>query len=329
MGIKINLSNGGKGRLPIFSAYIQHQRPEIIHFHWTHAFFITKNPVMTIFRAMRILLEVALLKLFGAGLVWTVHNLFDHEQRHQKVDLIFHFVLARLVDNILVHFKSAKDEAIKKYKISKRDLKKIKILPHGNYINCYKNDLTKQEARRKLNLNIDNFLFLFFGSIKPYKGLNFLVQCFKKIDHPLARLFIVGHPIDEVYKTELMDLCASDQRIHTVLKYVPDEDIQKFMNVADLVVLPFHSIFSSGSVMLAMSFGKAILAPELGCIPDILDHKGSILYDPEDKHGLLSSMTIALKKDLNTMGLYNFKLANEYNWSMVSKRLFKVYKGIL
>ena len=101
------------------------------------------------------------------------------------------------------------------------------------------------------------------------------------------------------------------------------------MNVADLVVLPFRSIFSSGSVMLAMSFGKAILAPELGCIPDILDHKGSILYDPEDKHGLLSSMTIALKKDLNTMGLYNFKLANEYNWSMVSKRLFKVYKGIL
>lgn len=68
---------------------------------------------------------------------------------------------------------------------------------------------------------------------------------------------------------------------------IDDFVLKDYMKAADVMVLPYRDIINSGSAILGMSFGKAIIAPHLGCIPEILKSEGGILYDPNDKNGLL------------------------------------------
>jgi len=58
------------------------------------------------------------------------------------------------------------------------------------------------------------------------------------------------------------------------------------MNACDVVVFPYQEILTSGAVILAMSFGRACVAPRLGCIQDVLDDKGAFIYEPSNKAGL-------------------------------------------
>jgi len=61
--------------------------------------------------------------------------------------------------------------------------------------------------------------------------------------------------------------CDNDKRIKVFLDFIPDNDIQIYMNAADIIVLPYLDILNSGVAILAMSFGKPVIAPRTGSIP--------------------------------------------------------------
>ena len=76
-----------------------------------------------------------------------------------------------------------------------------------------------------------------------------------------------------------------------------------------------------------MSFGRAIVTPHLGCMPEILAKEGGILYDPNDKNGLLEAMKLALasKSQIKQMGESNFELAKSMDWKDIAASTGKVY----
>ena len=94
-------------------------------------------------------------------------------------------------------------------------------------------------------------------------------------------------------------------------------------------MLLYRDFLTSGAVILAMSFGKPIIVPAIGCMLDILDNKGSIMYDPLEKKGLLKAMKKALSANLEKMGKHNFELANQFRWDDIAKRTYKVYQECL
>lgn len=93
------------------------------------------------------------------------------------------------------------------------------------------------------------------------------------------------------------------------------------------MVLPYRDIINSGSAILGMSFGKAIIAPRLGCIPEILKSEGGILYDSNDKNGLLKAMKLALtsKNKIVEIGKSNSELAKKMDWKDIAASTGKVY----
>ena len=113
--------------------------------------------------------------------------------------------------------------------------------------------------------------------------------------------------------------------------FVPDEKIQLYMNASDVVVFPYRDILTSGAVLLAMSFGKACIAPRIGCIGEVLDDSGALLYNPDDSFGLLSAMKLAIEKQekLANMGEYNYQLAKQFNWEMIAEKTFLIYQKCL
>src|SRR5690606_40109602 len=99
-----------------------------------------------------------------------------------------------------------------------------------------------------------------------------------------AELVIAGAPLNAQVEKDVRD-AATSQHVHLHPHFVPDAEIQVYMNAADAVVLPYHDVLTSGAVVLAMSFGKACIAARIGCIPDMLDDAGAILYDPDRSDG--------------------------------------------
>ncbi len=97
------------------------------------------------------------------------------------------------------------------------------------------------------------------------------------------------------------------------------------MNAADVVVLPFQDILTSGSALLAMSFRKPIITPHIGCLSELLDSKGSFLYDPSEEEELLKAMQQALDASLDKMGLHNYDKAKHFTWNEIAQKLSELY----
>ena len=111
--------------------------------------------------------------------------------------------------------------------------------------------------------------------------------------------------------------------------FIPDDQIQVYMNASDAVILPYRDILTSGAAILAMSFGRACIAPRLGCINDILDEHGAFLYDPDATDGLVRALksAVASGRDLSRMGAYNRYLAKQWDWERIAQRTLDVYYG--
>lgn len=303
-----------------------HWKPDILHLHWHHPFLLGSNMTKTIIKSVSFIAELLILKLIGVKIVWTVHNIISHEKNFEFLELFFTKFLAKLCNKIIVHSPSAKREVVKTYR-TRESL--IMVIPHGNYIKCYQNVVSKAQAKNKLQLKVEKIVFLYFGLIRPYKGVPELVEAFKKLNYPQAKLLIVGKPFNNEIAHDILKRCEENENIETFFEFIPDDEIQTYMNAADVVVLPYRDFLTSGAVILAMSFGKPIIGPAIGCMLDILDIKGSIMYNPLETESLLKAMEKALGADLKRMGKHNFELAKKFSWEDIARRTYDVNRECL
>lgn len=140
-----------------------------------------------------------------------------------------------------------------------------------------------------------------------------------------TQLLIVGNPFEDEVATDLLNRCKGNENIRAIFEFIPDDELQVYMNAADVVVLPYRNILTSGAVILAMSFGKPVIAPAIGCMEDLLDNEGSFLYNPSEKDGLVKAMRKALDANLKNMGEHNFELVEMLQWDKIAKRTCEVY----
>jgi len=299
----------------------------LMHLHWTEPFLVSKRLWLSIVKSSLFLFELAFLKLLGMKLVWTVHNIGSHEGQHRRINLFFNRLVLHLCNHVIVHCESAWHQVAQTYNFFQNI--KVTVIPHGHYLDYYKNKVTRPDARNGLKIGREEIVFLFFGAVRPYKGISQLVEAFKKLKGQQIRLLVVGSPITQDVGRRVQEKCKDDRRIKTVLEFVPDDQIQNYMNASDVVAMPFRDILTSGSVILAMGFAKAIIAPKLGCIPEILNKHGAILYDPDAKDGLREALEEACQLDLERMGRYNLNRANELDWNKIGKMTYEVYRKCL
>jgi beta-1,4-mannosyltransferase len=310
----------------LLSILIRHRRPDIIHLHWHHSLLIEKRSrLKTVFKSIVSLLQLIFLKLLGIKLVWTVHNLKMHENIHRDLEKRFTKILAQLSDVIIAHCQTAKAEISKEFNIRKDH--KIAVIPHGNFIDYYPNSISREEARNKLNLSGSKMTFLFLGEVRYYKGVLELIDAFQSLDSENVQLIIAGKPHDDKIADEIKARINGRKHVHTILKFIPDDELQVYINASDIMVYPYRDIFTSGGILLAMSFGKPVIAPCMGSITESLDNDGSFLYSSEEKDGLFESIkrSSESKGDLKKMGEQNFYLAKQFEWCDIARLTYDSY----
>lgn len=304
-------------------------RPDILHLHWLDSFFHASNRLKSLIRLATFISGLSILRLTGVKIVWTVHNLKNHENTQPKLDRICTTFVVKSAHAIIAHSQTARLKIIKMFRLKNDN--KIFLVPPGNYIDYYKNNISRRDARKALGIAERCFLFLYLGCIRPYKGIIKLTEGFKKLGCDEAQLIIAGKPLDEKLARLIRQKIAEWDNIKFIPAFIADDQIQVYMNACDVVVLPYRDVLTSSSIFLAISFGRACIVPHMGCIGDVLDNSGAFLYDPSDKEGLPQAMNHAIerKDDLLDMGEHNRRLAEKYDWNRIAETTLDVYRRCL
>lgn len=315
---------------PIIRGWISDGRPGVVHLHWITPFIGTKRWWIAALLGVRTLVELMVVKLFGADIVWTVHNKTSHERRNPRVDLAMRAVVARISDQLIVHCESARSHITSTYRLPSDRTSDIHVVPHGNYLESYPHGIDRSAARRSLNIPNDRRVLLYFGLIRPYKNVPDLIDSFRRVAGPDDHLLVVGDPWSSTMRTKIAETIGDDGRITAVLEFVDDDAVQQYMAAADAVVLPFQSVLTSGSVLLAMTFGRAVVVPSVGCPGELIGRGGGITYDDGATDGLEQALATALEPStpLHKMGQRNRRVAEAFDWDTIGSTTVDIYRGL-
>jgi glycosyltransferase involved in cell wall biosynthesis len=319
-GVEFDVSN----RNHLESAWLIRQRGKVdaLHLHFPHFQYTTGHQRASVRLAAALTSKLLMARSLGYNIVWTVHNLFPHERPDPYlVDYLARLALAQLATNVIVHCQHGHDTLCKTF----RRHRNVHVIKHAAYVGFYPDTISRQQARLLLGLSLDQRVFLFVGNLRVYKGLDSLIEAFRQIPNTKATLIIAGKPWTALVETHLLNMAQGDNRIVVHPTYVPDSELQNYFKAADVAVLPYNRILSSGSVLLAMSFGCPVIVPALGCIPEIVPSDAGILYDTSDHDGLLGALQVSMAADTEAMGHRAYEHAMRLTFAEMAERTLMVY----
>jgi glycosyltransferase involved in cell wall biosynthesis len=309
---------------------------DILHLHWTHPYFLLGDhsdfeqlPLSGIVSAISAFVfvgQVWLCSLLGIHVIWTVHNQCNHERRHESIDRWVSRRIVNVADTVQVWDERTERE-LESYLDTR--LENVVRIPHGNYVPIYSpTDDDRETIRRDFDLDPKKRTFLYFGRIRPYKQVPELLRTWHHLDPSDAQLIIAGNSKNEETTQTIESLAVDRDDVLIDIRYIPGKEVPRYFGACDVAIFPYRTIFNSGSVLLAMTFGRAFVAPRLGAIPSV-DFGGNILYNPDN--GLKSALEQAMntsRSELDVVGRKNRSTALEhYDWEDIIADLISVYRG--
>jgi len=270
-----------------------------------------------------VLMLCYLIKIFAhKKIILTAHNVVAHEQKKWEEGV--YKKLYRLADAIIVHAEVNKKEMIDSFGLGKN---KIEVIPHGNYT-FFNTDAISTP------LNGDATV-LFFGYIRRYKGLMYLIRAMKLVKErvPQARLIIAGKAVEDFkeYQDAIEELNLNEN-IEKHLDYIGFDQTQKFFNRANVVAMPYENIYQSGVVQVAYGFARPVVVTNVGGFPEAVEEgKSGFIVEPRDVEALAEKITLLLKdRELQKkMGEYGLFLARtKFSWESIARRTLEVYGAL-
>jgi glycosyltransferase involved in cell wall biosynthesis len=309
-----------------------HLRPmpkhvDIIHVHWPDLAISGRNLPRVIARSAWLLGRLAIGKLKGAKIVWTVHNLAPHDHSNRFLSRIYWRLFFGLLDGAIFLTMRAQEQA--KSALPALQTKLVAVIPHGHYrpvmlATDYVHG--KSLARDKHQLPQDKFIYLYFGRLRDYKNVDTLVQEFLALSEPDAVLLIAGFcGANEQRQQWLNQIAAAHNNIRLDLRHVPEATLFEYLEACDLVVLPFKQILNSGSVMMALSADRPVVAPHIGSIAEVADHVGRdwlISYDGAFDRRALVAGRVAASKSRTPLDLTFF------DWEPIGRQTADFYRQV-
>ena len=298
---------------------------KIIHLHWLADLCYLKNNSRrkTISSCLAMIRNLLLLRLWGNKIVWTIHNTHSHNHYFPRLETLLRWLLSRLAHDILVMSEYGRQEFQRMYRRSKR----VHIVPHGNYIGSYPNQISRIDARQNLGIASKQKVLLFFGMVRHYKGIDRLLAGLEQLQEPNVVLIIAGIPHDKDLCAEIEQAAKQDSRIRPQFKFIPDEDIQIYMNACDWVVLPYKKILNSASVLLASSYARPVIVPQRGAITELINdgEQGYCYAKDSDLPVAINRALATSKEQWQQMCDRSYEFAKKYDWSKIGQKLYRIY----
>ncbi len=279
-------------------------------------------------------------KLQRKKIALTAHNV-NRGRRDSNDSILNRLTLRiqyRLVDHIFVHTQKMKDELLADFGVRERA---VTVIRHPINNAFPDTNLTPGEAKRRLDITDNERAILFFGRLKPYKGLEYLLDAFRLlVDHPgHYRLIVAGEPKkgSEEYLDRILETIGREfdpARIVLRVQFIPNEEIELYLKAADVLVLPYKEIFQSGVLFLGYSFGLPVVATDVGSFrEEIIEGKTGFLCRPGDPGDLAKTLETYFESDLYKNLKTRRQEIREYayaqhSWNAVAELTWKAYVGL-
>lgn len=254
---------------------------DVVHLHWPESALRHTHGFRALLALLRRLAIVVRAQMRGTCVVWTAHNIGHHERRHPRLERLLLRALPWLLDHVIYLGRASREEVERRVPAMRRVASTV--VAHGHYREAYDVATDWVEARHDFSIPRDATSLLFFGQIRPYKGVDSLVSTFAEWDRPDAVLTVAGAVKDPRHGRRLAELASGDDRIRLRPGRVDDRDVGTLFAAADLVVLPFVEVLNSGSALLALSCERRILLPATPVFEELRRQVGAgwiALFEP-------------------------------------------------
>lgn len=308
-------------------AYLEEKRKthDVLHINWLHHFYKAEDLQTGVELLNEFVDRLSFAKELGYHIVWTMHNFYPHERPFPELDHLAQLSMCRIADHVVAHCGYAADLAREHFYRSKN----LHVVPHGNYIDAYPNEISQVDTRQALGIAEDAFVYVFVGNARPYKGIERLIEHFGQVaDEKSVLLLMMRSGLNPAYADEIKNSVADDDRVLVFTSsFFEQEAFQTYLNAADVAVLPFVDVLTSGSALLALSFGKPLIVPNIGCLPELVDESMGYLFDPKNKHGLQEAMAAVRRQDITSLSAAAYERAASLHWDGIAERLAVLYRG--
>ncbi|HEY9504342.1 MAG TPA: glycosyltransferase [Gemmatimonadales bacterium] len=240
---------------------------DVLHVHWPEKAMVGSG-LARLAGAVGGRAVLAASRLHGASLVWTTHNARPHEGRDTRLERWYWSALVRRMDGLL-HPSAASQAAVESRYPAAARLPQA-IVRMGHFRGSYPDRISREEARAGFGVPPGAAVITFLGLLRPYKNVPHLVRTVRALPPERnAVLLVAGRPLEPSLVGEIERAAGGDPRVRLTLRRVPDDDVQRYLRAADLVVLPFTDITNSGSALLALSFDRPVLVPGRGAMGEL------------------------------------------------------------
>jgi glycosyltransferase involved in cell wall biosynthesis len=244
-----------------------------------------------------------------------------------------------MADHIIVHTNRLRTELIDDFG---QLPKKITVIPHGINTVVRKDTLTRDDAKRSLGICEENRVLLFFGHIKPYKGLEYLIDALAILvrdGFSQIRLVVAGQA---EMNTDYWDWIRNRIQIAGLEKYVlaksafiPEDDIEALFKAADCLVLPYRHATQSGALFIAYAYGVPVIAADVGSFhEDIKRGQTGFLFRSEDASDLSRTIKAFYQSELySNCEYYKSRIVSlaetDYSWRKIGRSTLEIYGRVI
>jgi glycosyltransferase involved in cell wall biosynthesis len=288
----------------------------VVHLHWVYAFgFYGSERSAALRRAAGAWFTAWLwvLRLLDMRLVWTAHNVLPQSPVFAD-DVGARRRLVAASDLVIAHSKATLEQLAALGIVPQRSA----IIPHGPFMEAVESDCVRTPGDDQLTRQI-----LFFGKIRPYKGVDTLLEAFASLPPELdAHLTVAGECGDRSLAAELTGLASrSSGRVTLRLEWISDAEASRLLHLADAVVLPYRKITTSGSGVLALSHGRPLIVPDLPGLAELPDD-AVVRYDGtvQGLSGALASIILADATVLAKMSSAAYEYCAAISWGQIAER---------
>jgi glycosyltransferase involved in cell wall biosynthesis len=286
------------------AARLKLEEADLIVFDWWQPFF---GPC-------HFTISFLLKKKYKGKILFITENYISHESRF--IDSILTRIGLRNADAFLALSDAVLSE-LKKIS-SGRKIYRSSLPP----FDCYTtgSNFTRDSGRKELNILSGDKVLLFFGYVRKYKGLDLLISAMPRAlkQIPELKLLIVGEFYDNVsFYINLIEELGLKDNIILINKFVPNEEVGKYYNASDVIVLPYRSATQSAVLNVAYSFGKPVIAANVGGLSEFIkDGNTGIIVEPGSSeaisNGIIRYFEVSTQVDFKS-NIEQYLQESEYN----------------
>jgi glycosyltransferase involved in cell wall biosynthesis len=261
---------------------IVREKPDILLLQWWTPFWLPLLLVVSVIaRRARI------------PILYICHQMIEPDS--SSFELLLARPALRLGDAFIV--VSQKDFAIARRIVGD---KPILVGYHPIYDGFPNQGLTHAEACKKLEIEPNEPLLLFFGFVRRYKGLRYVLEAMGQLPKP-PRLIIAGEFWEEeAFYRDLIRQQGLESKVIIHNRYIPNEEIESYFVAADVLILPYLSGSQSGVGMIALNYGVPVIATSIGGLAETVKHgETGLIVPPGDSNAIAVAIERYFREGLN------------------------------